>query len=212
METRKNSLQDWANDFRDWKTREMPQLSLQISQRIVQLDQVRVEPVEPGTPISNRLFRGEPQDRKIAGRGTILSQARKTVAKKRDRMLANHPFAFIHGKNRSQHPLIFSVRLAKVEVWHTCVSSAESRRTLIVRRSLCIGKSSLPANPLPDHNLIFSPTFASFCGFFQPQPLPNYLRCAQAKPSGPFPVAILPVTSSVFKSITATALSRLSAT
>src|SRR5580704_5477388 len=101
----------------------MPQLSLQLSQRFIYLDQVRVEPVEPGTPISKRLFRGEPQDRKIAGRGTILCQAGKTVAKKRDGLLAHHSFAFIYGKHRSQHPLIFSVWLAEVEVWHTCASS-----------------------------------------------------------------------------------------
>ncbi len=46
----------------------------------------------------------------------------------------------------------------------------------------------------------------------RPAIIRTYLRCAQAKPSGPFPVAILPTTSSVFKSITATAFSPLSAT
>jgi hypothetical protein len=30
-----NEKQDWADDFQNWKRREMPQLSLQISQRIV---------------------------------------------------------------------------------------------------------------------------------------------------------------------------------
>ena len=107
----------------------MSQLSLQISQRVIQLDQVRVQPVEPGTPISNRLSYGELQDREIAALGAILSQAGKTVAKKRDGVLANHPLAFIHGEHRSQHPLIFSVWLAEVKVWHTRPSSAEPRRT-----------------------------------------------------------------------------------
>jgi hypothetical protein len=161
----KTNSQDHANDVQDQKRGEMLQLSLQISQRIIQLDQIRVEPVEPGTPISKRLFRGEPQDRKIAGRGTILSQAGKTVAKKRDRMLANHLFAFIHGKHRSQHPLIFSVWLAKVEVWHTSASSAESAGTLIVPRSLYVGKSCLPATPSPtttSFSPLLSPHFAHF--------------------------------------------------
>ena len=152
----------------------MPQLSLQISQRIIQLDQIRVEPVEPGTPISNRLFRCEPQDRKINSRGAILSQTRKIVAKKRDGVLANHPLAFIHRKHRSQHALIFSVWLAEVEVWHTRASSAESRRTLIVRQSLCIRKSCLPATPSPIGarlSPLFSPHFAPFF----PAPAPSYL-------------------------------------
>ncbi len=149
-----------------------PQLSLQISQRIIQLDQVRVEAVEPGAPISNRLFRGEPQDRKIAGRGTILSQAGKVVAKKRDGALANHSFAFIHGKHSSQHPLVFSVWLAKVEVWHTCASSAESRGTLIVRRSFYVGKSCLPATP-PRLQPHFLPYFRLILFIFSVPGLPN---------------------------------------
>jgi hypothetical protein len=144
---------------------EMPQLSLKISQRIIQLDQVRIEPVEPGAPISNCLFRGEPQDCKIAGRGAILCQTGKVVAKKRDGVLAYHAFAFINRKNRSQHPLIFSVWLAKVEVWHTCASSAGSRRTLIVRRSFYVDKSCLPATPPPaitSFSPLLSPHFVHF--------------------------------------------------
>jgi len=149
----------------------MPQLSLQLSQRIIQLDQVRFEPVETGTPISNGLFRREPQDRKVASRA-VLRQTGKTVAKKRYGVLAHHPFAFIHGKHGSQHSLIFRVWLAKVEVWHTCASSAESRRTLIVRQSLYVRKSCLPATPLPGQ-ISFSPLFSPHFGDFSALAPPN---------------------------------------
>jgi len=97
----------------------MPNLSLEISKHIIEFRKVRVEPVKTLAPAPARLFRREFQYGKISDSGSAVRQAGKVFAKKSDRVLANNLFAFIHGEHRSQHPLIFRVRLAEVEIGHT---------------------------------------------------------------------------------------------
>jgi len=48
------------------KKRRKFDLSLQISQRIIQLAQIRVQAVKSGTPLSHRFFRAKFQNGKIA--------------------------------------------------------------------------------------------------------------------------------------------------
>jgi hypothetical protein len=103
----------------DCKRKKNAKLSLQISQRLIDLDQVRVQPVETWAPVSDRFFRPESQNSEVPGADWAVGKAGEALAKKSDRVLADHPFAFIYGKHCSQHPLIFGMRLAKVEVWHT---------------------------------------------------------------------------------------------
>jgi hypothetical protein len=136
-------------------------LSLQISQRIIQFHQVRVQPVKAWAPVSDRLFRGNSQHGEIAFPRRTFRQSREVLAKKCGRVLADHAIAFIYGEHRSQHPLILGMRLAKVEVWHTCESSTETRETLIVRKSLYWSESTWTPTPscaasdfLPDFRLI----------------------------------------------------------
>jgi hypothetical protein len=72
-------------------------LPLEISKHIIEFSQVRVEPVKPWAPIPVRLFRGESENGKITRPGLPFRYAWKTFAKKRDRMRADNPIAFIHG-------------------------------------------------------------------------------------------------------------------
>jgi len=97
----------------------MPNLSLEISKHVIEFRKVRVEPVKSLAPAPARLFRREFQNGKISNTGLAVRQAGKVFAKKSDRVLANNLFAFIHGEYGSQHPLIFRVRLAEVEIGHT---------------------------------------------------------------------------------------------
>lgn len=102
---------------------------MQVSQRVVQLSKIRVQPVEPRTPVSYRLLRSEPENGKIMITNIPVGQAWKLFPKKSDGMLAHYFFAFIDGKYRTKHSLILGMWLAKVEVRHTLESSAQLWKT-----------------------------------------------------------------------------------
>lgn len=157
-------------------------LSLQISQSIVQFHQIGIEPVKAGAPVSGRLFRGEFKNGKITVAGRAVGKAGKVLTKECDRMFADHSIAFVYGKHRSQHPLILGVWLAEVEVWHTRVSSAEKRESLIVRKSFCYSRSCLGANPsqaAPSLSPLLSPHFGDYFG---PQPAQLKIESRNCRP------------------------------
>jgi hypothetical protein len=58
-----------------------------------------------------------------------VGQAGKLFSEKSDGMHIHYFFAFIDGKYRTKHSLIFGMWLAKVEVRHTLESSAQSPET-----------------------------------------------------------------------------------
>jgi hypothetical protein len=91
---------------------------LQFAKRVVQLAQIRVDTVETWAPFAIRLSCGESQHGEIARSGVAVREAWKTLPKKSNRMLADDPLALVERKHRSQHPLVFGVWLAKVEVRH----------------------------------------------------------------------------------------------
>jgi hypothetical protein len=79
--------------------------------------------------MAKRFFLGESENREIADTSLTFGQTGEVVSKERDRMLADHFFAFVHREHGPQHPLILCVWLAEVEIRHRRVSSAETPKT-----------------------------------------------------------------------------------
>jgi len=84
----------------------------------VDLVEVRIDPIVAGAP-SRCGFIGPEADYRKIGRGLLAhAQAGEVFSNVSGRVLADDPFTLIHGKNCSQHALVFCVGLAKVEIWH----------------------------------------------------------------------------------------------
>jgi hypothetical protein len=88
-------------------------------QGFVQLIEVRVQPIVPGTPTRSNLIWAEADHSKIVRPFIAICQPGKLMANVSGGILADHAVALFYRKNRSQHPLVFCVRLAKIKVWHT---------------------------------------------------------------------------------------------
>lgn len=130
IEAKKQPHRPPTNSMRFESRREgEDRLALQGAQGFVQFDQIRVKPIKPGLPLAVCFFGSKSQNSEVGSAGFRIRETGKAFPKKRHRKLAHYCLALAYGKNGPQHPLIFRVRLAEVEIRHRLLSSAEKSKT-----------------------------------------------------------------------------------
>src|SRR5713226_3531361 len=93
-------------------------------QRFVECGQVGIEPVVAGSPANRSLCRWTVEHGKIVGGHLFRGEFRKLLADISGAVLAHDALTLLDGEDRTKHPLVFCVGLAKVKGWHTWESSA----------------------------------------------------------------------------------------